>query len=116
MMFREPGVEEFGFEKFSENKTKVGKNEAIVLDAGATTKQDKRQGAGGQSLAGSTGDAASKDNWYLALEDWVDCIRTNRAPFCDHRIGMADVACVIAANEAMEKGKRVVIPDSVFHI
>lgn len=116
MMFREPGVEEFGFEKYSDNKTKVGKNEAIVLDAGATTKQDKRAGAGGQALAGSTDGTATKDNWYLALEDWVDCIRTNRAPFCDHRIGMADVACVIAANEAMEKGKRVVIPDSVYHL
>jgi predicted dehydrogenase len=116
MMFREPGVEEFGFEKFSENKTKVGKNEAIVLDAGATTKQDKRGATAGQALAGADGAPATKDNWYLSLEDWVDCIRTNRKPFCDGRVGLADVACVIAANEAMDKGRRIEIPASVFEV
>jgi len=115
MMFREPGVEEFGFEKFSKSKTKVGNKDAIVLDAGATTSQDKRGGTAGQALAGGTA-AASKDNWYLSLEDWVDCIRTGRKPFCDGRIGMADVACVVAANEAMEKGKRVELPSSIFEV
>jgi DNA-binding transcriptional regulator YhcF (GntR family) len=112
LMFREPGVEEIGFEKASENKTKVNGKNAIVLDAGATTKQDKRERTAGQGLA-STG-TAGKSNWHLALEDWVDCIRTGRKPFCDGRIGLADTVCVIAANEAMEKGTKVRITEEMF--
>jgi predicted dehydrogenase len=115
MMFREPGVEEFGFEKFSQNKTKVGGKDAIVLDAGATTKQDKRGSTAGQALA-SAGNTQGKDNWYLSLEDWVDCIRTGRKPFCDGRVGMADVACVVAANKAMEEGKKVVLTEEMFKV
>jgi predicted dehydrogenase len=114
LMFREPGVPEFGFEKFSQGKTSVGGKDAIKLDAGATTSQDKRGNTSGQKLAG--GSAAGKDNWHLSLEDWVDCIRTNRKPFCDGRVGLADVVCVIAANEAMEKGIRVRIPEDAFHV
>ena len=115
MMFREPGVEEFGFEKFSQGKTKVNGKEAITLDAGATTSQDKRGAASGQTLAGGAG-AAGKDNWYLSLEDWVDCIRTGRKPFCDGYVGMADVACVLAANKAMETGTRVKLTEDMFHL
>lgn len=113
MMFREPGVAEFGFEKFSQNKTSVNGKQAIKLDAGATTSQDKRGSTSGRKLA-SDANAAGKDNWYLSLEDWVDCIRTNRKPFCDGRVGLADVICVLAANEAMEKGARVRIPAEAF--
>lgn len=115
MMFREPGVEEFGFEKYSQGKTKVNGKEAITLDAGATTRQDKRGATAGQALAGSGG-TAGKDNWYLSLEDWVDCIRTGRKPFCDGYVGMADVACVVAANKAMETGTRVKLTDDMFHL
>jgi len=115
MMFREPGVEEIGFEKASENKTKVGNKTAITLDPGATTKQDKRGSTAGAALAGG-GSTAGKTNWHLALEDWVDCIRTGRQPFCDGRIGLADTACVIAANKAMETGTRVKITEDMFHV
>lgn len=115
MLFREPGVEEFGFEKFSQNKNKVNGKEAITLDAGATTSQDKRGSTAGQELAASGG-TKGKDNWYLSLEDWVDCIRTNRKPFCDGMVGMADVACVLAANKAMETGTRVKLTPEMFEI
>jgi len=115
MLFRERGVEEFGFEKFSQGKTKVNGKEAITLDAGATTSQDKRGAASGTSLAAGGG-TKGKDNWYLSLEDWVDCIRTGRKPFCDGRIGMADVACVVAANRAMETGTRVKLTDDMFKV
>lgn len=114
-MFREPGVEEFGFEKFSQNKTTQGGKEGIKLDAGATTKQDKRGQNSGEKLA-SSGSTTGKDNWFLSLEDWVDCLRTGRKPFCDGRVGLADVVCVVAANEAMEKGTRVRIPAEAFHL
>jgi len=115
LMFREPGIQEFGFEKFSQGKTEVGGKQAIKLDATATTSQDKRGSTSGQKLA-SDPTAAAKDNWYLSLEDWVDCIRTNRKPFCDGRVGLADVVCVLAANEAMEKGTRVAIPKEAFQV
>jgi len=115
MMFREPGVDAIGFEKLSDNQTKVGNKNAIVLDATATTKQDKRDKTAGQSLGGGAG-TAGKSNWYLALEDWVDCIRTGRKPFCDGRVGMSDVACVLAANEAMEKGTKVQITHDMFDV
>jgi predicted dehydrogenase len=115
MMFREPGVPEFDFEQFSENRTKVGNKEAIKLDAGATTSQDKRATATGQKLA-SSGAANTKDNWYLSLEDWIDCIRTNRKPFCDGRVGLGDVACVLAANKAMETGRRVHLTPDMFEV
>jgi predicted dehydrogenase len=115
MLFRERGVEEFGFEKYSQGKTKVNGKEAITLDAGATTSQDKRGATAGQTLAGG-GSTKGKDNWYLSLEDWVDCIRTGRKPFCDGRIGMADVACVVAANKAMETGTRVKLTDDMFKV
>lgn len=114
MMFREKGEEEFEFAKFSQNKTQVGKRQAIVLDAGATTKQDKRSKTAGQNL--SSAGTANKDNWYLSLEDWVDCIRTHRKPFCDGRVGLSDVACVVSANEAMEKGKRIAITPEMLHV
>jgi predicted dehydrogenase len=113
MMFRERSAEEFEFAKFSQNKTKVGNREAILLDAGATTKQDKRNRTAGQTLASS---GVSKNNWALALEDWVDCIRTQRKPFCDGRIGLADTACVLAANKAMEEGIRVKISEDMFRV
>jgi predicted dehydrogenase len=113
MMFNEKSAEEFEFAKFSQSKTKVGNREAILLDAGATTKQDKRERTAGTSLANS---GVSKDNWALALEDWVDCIRTGRKPFCDGRIGLADTACVLAANKAMEEGVRVRITEDMFKV
>lgn len=113
MMFREQSAEEFEFAKLSQSKTKIGGKEAILLDAGATTKQDKREKTAGQTLASS---GVSKNNWALSLEDWVDCIRTNRKPFCDGRIGLADTACVIAANKAMDEGKRVVLTEDMFHV
>ncbi|HEU4754756.1 MAG TPA: Gfo/Idh/MocA family oxidoreductase [Armatimonadota bacterium] len=112
MMFQEAQAE-LAFAKFSQNKTKVGGKEAILLDAGATTKQDKRQRTAGQTLAGS---GISKNNWALALEDWVDCIRKNRKPFCDARIGLADTVCVLASLEAMEKGTRVHISEEMFQV
>jgi predicted dehydrogenase len=115
MMFREPGAAEFGFEKFSQGKTKVNGKEAITLDASATTSQDKR-GSGAGTVLAASGGTKGKDNWYLSLEDWIDCIRTNRKPFCDGRIGMADVACVVAANKAMETGSRVKLTPDMFEV
>lgn len=113
MMFKEQSAEEFEFAKFSQNKTKVGGKEAILLDAGATTKQDKRKREDGQTLAAS---GVSKNNWALALEDWVDCMRTKRKPFCDARIGLADTACVLAANRAMEEGTKVHFTEDMFRV
>ena len=112
MMFHEQAAE-FEFAKFSQNKTKVGGKDAILLDAGATTKQDKRGKTAGQALANS---GVSKNNWALALEDWIDCIRTHRKPFCDGRIGLADTACVIAANKAMETGSKVHLTSEMFEV
>jgi predicted dehydrogenase len=113
MMFREQSAEDFEFAKFSQSKTKVGGREGILLDAGATTKQDKRERTAGQKLAGS---GVSKNNWALSLEDWVDCIRTRRKPFCDGRVGLADTACVLASLKAMEEGKRVAITEEMMTV
>lgn len=113
MMFKEQSAEDFEFAKFSQSKTKVGNREAILLDAGATTRQDKRERTAGQSLANS---GVSKNNWAMALEDWVDCMRTGRKAFCDGLIGLADTACVLASLEAMEKGKRVTIGEDLFKV
>jgi predicted dehydrogenase len=113
MMFKEQSAEEFEFAKDSQNKVKIGGKEAILLDAGATTKQDKREKTAGQTLASS---GVSKNNWALALEDWVDCIRHNRKPFCDGRIGLADTACVLAANKAMDEGKKVHLTEDMFRV
>lgn len=115
MIFQEKSAE-LEFAKFSQNKTKVGNKEAIVLDAGATTKQDKRGKADGTTLASAGTSTAGKTNWYLALEDWIDCIRTNRKPFCDGRIGLGDVVCVLAANKAMETGTKVYITEDMFKV
>jgi predicted dehydrogenase len=112
MMFQEQNAE-FEFAKFSQNKTKVGGKEAILLDAGATTKQDKRQKTAGQALASS---GVSKNNWALALEDWVDCIKNRRKPFCDGRVGLGDVACVLASLKAMEEGKKVEITEEMLRV
>jgi predicted dehydrogenase len=113
MMFKEQSAEDFEFAKLSQSKTKIGNREAILLDAGATTKQDKRERTAGSALANS---GVSKNNWALALEDWVDCIRTNRKPFCDGRIGLADTACVLAANKAMETGTKVLLTEDMFKV
>ncbi|MFN3651586.1 MAG: Gfo/Idh/MocA family protein [Armatimonadota bacterium] len=113
MMFKEQSAEDFEFAKFSQSKTKVGNKEAILLDAGATTRQDKREKTAGQALAGG---GTNKNNWALSLEDWVDCIRTDRKPFCDGRIGLADVGCVIASLKAMKEGTRVEITHDMLHV
>ena len=107
-------AEEFAFAKASQNKTTVNGKQAIVLDAGATTSQDKRERAPGQALAGTN--VTTKNDWALALEDWVDCLRTGRKPFCDGRIGLADTVCVVTSLEAMEKGSRVKISDDLYHV
>ncbi len=113
MMFKEQSAEEFDFARLSQSRTTVGGKQAILLDAGATTKQDKRDRTAGQTLAAS---GISKNNWALSLEDWTDCIRRQRKPFCDGRIGLADVACVVSANKAMEEGKKVAITDDMIKV
>jgi predicted dehydrogenase len=113
MMFREQSAEEFEFAKLSQSRTKVGGRDAILLDAGATTRQDKRARTAGQNLAAS---GVSKNNWALSLEDWVDCIRTGRQPFCDGAIGLADTACVLAANRAMAEGRRIAITEEMLKV
>jgi predicted dehydrogenase len=113
MMFQEQNAE-LEFAKFSQNKQTVGGKQAILLDAGATSKQDKREKTAGQALAG--GDGVSKSSYYLEFEDWVDCIRTGRQPFCNGHIGLADTVCVLSANKAMEEGKRVTISEDMFKV
>ncbi len=113
LIAKEQSAEELEFAKYSQNKTKVGGKEAILLDAGATTHQDKRAKTAGQTLANS---GVSKNNWALSLEDWVDCIRTKRKPFCDGRVGLADVACVLASLKAMETGTKVHITDEMLTV
>ena len=113
LIAKEQSAEELEFAKFSQNKTKVGGKDAILLDAGATTKQDKRGKTAGQTLANS---GVSKNNWALSLEDWVDCIRNKRKPFCDGRVGLADVACVLASLKAMETGTRVQITEEMLKV
>lgn len=112
MMFQEQNAE-LEFAKFSQNKQSVGGKQAILLDAGATSKQDKRDRGDGQKLAAS---GVSKSSYYLEFEDWVDCIRTGRKPFCDGHIGLADTVCVLSANKAMEEGKRVAITEDMFKV
>jgi len=58
----------------------------------------------------------SKNNWALALEDWVDCIKNKRKPFCDGRVGLGDVACVLASLKAMEEGKKVEITEDMLRV
>ncbi len=110
LLFREPRAQELDFEKFAD-KTKQGNKSAIVLDAEKTTKADKRGRGEGTSLASS---GASKDDYFLEFEDFIDCVRTGKKPFCDAQVGLEVAATVLRGKEAIEKGTRVVFKPEDF--
>ena len=110
LLFREAKAQELEFDKFA-TKEKTGNRSAIVLDAEKTNKADKRGQGEGVSLAGG---GAAKNDYYLEFEDFVDCVRTGKKPFCDAEVGLAVAATVLRGKEAIEKGTKVVFSESDF--
>mgnify|MGYP000206361695 FL=1 len=111
-LYRERSAEELDFARFARRQN-IGGREAIVLDAGATTQQDKRERTAGVPLASS---GASKDDYFLEFEDFIACVRENRKPFCDVEVGFKDTVCILKANEAMEKGIKVTFKPEDFQV
>jgi predicted dehydrogenase len=110
LLFREPRAQELSFENAA-TKEKVGSKSAIVLDAEKTTKADKRGHGEGVSLASS---GVSKDDYFLEFEDFVDCVRTGKKPFCDAQVGLEVAATVLIGKQAIEQGTRLYFKDEYF--
>src|SRR5262249_12039027 len=89
-LFREPKAEKLAFDSAA-TKEKVGNKTAIVLDEEKTNKEDKRGRGEGVNLASS---GASKNDYYLEFEDFIDCVRTGKKPFADAQVGL-EVAAVV---------------------
>ncbi|MDH7569854.1 MAG: Gfo/Idh/MocA family oxidoreductase [Armatimonadota bacterium] len=82
---------------------------AIVLDAEATTKADKREKTAGVALATGGPGGVKRSNNYLEFVDFFEVVRNPgaRQPFASGETGLEVAAVVLKANEAMEKGTRV---------
>lgn len=82
---------------------KEGSKTGVVLNASATTDNDKRGKTAGVPLAGGAG---HQDTYYLELADFFDCIRhpDKKKPFADAELGLQVGATVLRANDAMAKG------------
>jgi len=109
-LFREPRAQELSFEKAA-TKEKVGSKSAIVLDAEKTTKADTRGRGEGVNLASS---GASKNDYYLEFEDFIDCVRTGKKPFADAQVGLEVAATVLLGKQAIEQGKRLTFNETHF--
>ena len=47
---------------------------------------------------------------YLACASFIDCIRTNQRPEADERLAWAAGVAVAFGNQAIDQGKRIVLP------
>jgi predicted dehydrogenase len=103
LLFKEPRAQELGFEGAATTE-KVGNKSAIVLDAEKTNKSDKRGRGEGVQLASS---GASKNDYFLEFEDFIDCVRTGKKPFCDAQVGLEVAATVLIGKQAIEKGQKL---------
>jgi predicted dehydrogenase len=89
----------------------VGSKSAIVLDAEKTNKEDKRGRGEGVALASS---GVSKNAYFLEFEDFIDCVRTGKKPFCDAQAGLEVAATVLIGKQAIEKGTKIHFKDQDF--
>lgn len=109
-LFREPGAQELDFQH-SATTEKVGSKTAIVLDAEKTNKTDKRGRGEGVNLASS---GTSKDDYFLEFEDFIDCVRTGKKPFCDAQVGLEDAATILVGKQAIEQRATVRFTEEQF--
>jgi predicted dehydrogenase len=92
--------------KLSQSKTKGGQTgrEGVMLDASATVRSDKPK------VAGQDIDIAKvrKSPYQLELESFFRCVLENQKPFCDGETALTAAATILLANEAMDKGTKLV--------
>jgi predicted dehydrogenase len=92
--------------KLSQSKMKGGQTgrEGVMLDASATVRSDKPK------VAGQDIDIAKvrKSPYQLELEAFFRCVLENQKPFCDGETALAAAATILLANEAMDKGTKLV--------
>ena len=63
----------------------------------------------GESVAVPEGKQGNPD--YLACSSFIDCIRTNQRPEADERLAWAAGIAVAFGNQAIDQGKRIMLPE-----
>lgn len=108
LLFMEPKTEGPEWAKFAE-KANVDGQTAVTLDA-------KRSPGSASKVPGQTVNIAetNKSTYQLELEDFIDCVRTGRQPFCNGEVGIRSAAPALVALEAMDKQARVAIPQDYY--
>lgn len=109
LYFLEPQAEKVAWINAA-HKEKVGPQEAVTLDAKATKGPNKPKIPGQEVSIAET----EKSTYQLEMEDFIDCIRTGRTPFCDGEVGLRSAVPALVANEAMEKQTRIEIPEDFY--
>ncbi len=77
----------------------------VHTSATLSTRGDMPYRGGGLPIEVPEGEAGNPN--FLAVADFIDCIRNNRRPFSDERVGWASAVAVALGNEAI-RGKGVV--------
>lgn len=90
-------------------KTNIDGKEAVTLDAKMSP--NSRTKIPGQAVNIAE---TNKSTYQLELEDFIDCVRTGRTPFCSGEVGIRSAAPALVAIEAMERGRRIEIPSDYY--
>lgn len=110
LLYPEPKAEKLAWSDFA-HKEKVDGKEAILLDAGATKKLDEQAAKKGEEISGSE---AKKDDYLSEMESFISCIREGKQPACNAEEGLRATVTCLLANEAMDKGKKLVFTPDMF--
>ncbi|HEX3000691.1 MAG TPA: Gfo/Idh/MocA family oxidoreductase, partial [Armatimonadota bacterium] len=103
-LYREQSAEKLAWADMAHTEKDARGHTAVVLNAGATTKADKRERTAGVALAG--GNSQNQNNYFLEFLDFFEVVRhpEQKKPFADALTGLEVAATVLRANDAMEKG------------
>jgi predicted dehydrogenase len=108
LLFMEPKAQGPEWAQFA-GKTEVNGQTAVTLDAARSPGQSVR--IPGQDVFVAEG---AKSTYQLELEDFIQCVRTGKQPFCNGEVGIRSATPALVALEAMQKQTRIAIPSDFY--
>jgi predicted dehydrogenase len=114
LFFEEAAAPKLDWGTKAMSKAELAAKAAAVITSGATHSLSMEpQEDEGQPFARPM---VGMDFEDIELQDFFDCVRNNRKPFCDVLKGRNDAVMCLSANEAMKQGKRIELPDSLYEV
>jgi hypothetical protein len=83
----------------------------VVTGATYSTKGDMPYR--GPGLPIKTPNGADGNPTYIQCVSFIDCLRDNKRPFADEKVGWASAVSVVLANKAIEEGRRIKFADYI---